>query len=99
MSFDFNGANNIKPMIQETQHMKNNGGGGNLGYFKRGKKEKEDHKKNESVDLFESPEDDSFEHKLEIDEEKNDFSFIKNWFENLIKKFKKTFYKKTNPFA
>lgn len=100
MSFDFKGSSNIRPMIQETQQMKNNGGGGNLGYFKREKKE-ENHKQNETIDLFEGPEDDSFEHKLEIEgeENKNDFSSIKNWFNNLIKKIKKPFINKRNPFA
>lgn len=99
MSFDFKGSNNIRPMIQETQHMKNNGGGGNLGYFQRGKKE-EGHKQNEQTDLFEGHEDDSFEHKLDLDEEKNNFlTTIKNWFNNLINKIKKSFSQKSNPFG
>lgn len=98
MSFDFKGPN-FKPMIQETQQMKNNGGGGNLGYFKKGKKD-ENQSQTETGDLFEGHEEDSFEHKLEIEEEEeNYFSSIKKWFNNLIKKIKKGFAHKTNPFA
>lgn len=40
MSFSFNGPE-FRPMIQESQSMKNNGGGGNTGYYQRGKKKKE----------------------------------------------------------
>ncbi len=55
MSFNFNGPS-YRPMIQESQSMKNNGGGGNTGYFQRGKK-----KKDKEVDVFsEAKEQDSF---------------------------------------
>ena len=40
MSFNFNGPS-FRPMIQESQAMQNNGGGGNTGYFQRGKKKKD----------------------------------------------------------
>lgn len=43
MSYSFN-IPNSRPMIQESQSMKNNGGGGNTGYFQRGRKKKEDEK-------------------------------------------------------
>lgn len=55
MSFSFNGPS-FRPMIQESQSMKNNGGGGNTGYYKRGKKKKE-----KAVDVFtEAQEQDKF---------------------------------------
>lgn len=101
MSFEFKGPS-FKPMIQEAQSMLNNGGGGNLGYFKRGKKDKD--KKDESAgDLFGGPEDDSFEHELRIEGEKSDFSKVKDFFSNFVEKFKKPIEKnegqpKQNPF-
>ena len=52
MSFSFNGPS-FRPMIQESQSMKNNGGGGNLGYFQRdGKRKDEDSKQSENADCF-----------------------------------------------
>lgn len=48
MSFSFNFPTN-RPMIQESQSMKNNGGGGNTGYFQRGKKKKDE---NENSPIF-----------------------------------------------
>ncbi len=48
MSFNINGPQN-KPMIQESQNMQNNGGGGNLGYFKRGKKKDEEKEVDEEI--------------------------------------------------
>jgi len=50
MGFNINGPN-YKPAITEAQSMKNNGGGGNLGYFQRERKKKK--KDNENYDLFE----------------------------------------------
>lgn len=41
MSYSFNIPNN-RPMIQESQSMKNNGGGGNTGYFQGRRKKKEE---------------------------------------------------------
>ena len=62
---DFNIPSN-RPMIQESQSMANNGGGGNLGYFQRGKKKKEDEPQNlwGEEDKFESSvkDDDDLEH-------------------------------------
>lgn len=55
MSFSFNGPS-FRPMIQESQSMKNNGGGGNTGYYQRGRKKKE-----KQIDVFsEVEEKDSF---------------------------------------
>lgn len=57
MSFGINGPS-PKFGIQEAQNMRNNGGGGNLGYFQRGKKKKDND--NES-DIFQtSDENDEF---------------------------------------
>ena len=50
-SFNINGPGN-KPMIQESQNMKNNGGGGNLGYFQRGRKKKGENTDEEINDYF-----------------------------------------------
>lgn len=101
MSFEINGPSS-KPMIQEAQQMLNNGGGGNLGYFKRGQNQDSEQKKqNDISDFFEtSPDEDEFSTRLEIkeDEKKFDFSFLKKWLHNLIKKLKKPFNRKKNPF-
>ena len=53
MSFSFNFPSN-RPMIQESQSMKNNGGGGNTGYFNRGKKKKDNE---EHATIFSEKED------------------------------------------
>lgn len=50
MSFGINGPS-PKFGIQEAQNMRNNGGGGNLGYFQRGKKKKD---KDEDLDIFQT---------------------------------------------
>ncbi len=50
MSFGINGPS-PKFGIQEAQNMRNNGGGGNLGYFRRGKKKKD---KEDEIDVFQS---------------------------------------------
>ncbi len=63
MSFNINGPSNI-PSIQETQSMKNNGGGGNLGYFMR-------EENDEPIKLVEEQEEDTFVRSSdEVDEEK-----------------------------
>ncbi|MBS4760186.1 MAG: hypothetical protein KHX03_05770 [Clostridium sp.] len=51
MSFGINGPS-PKFGIQEAQNMRNNGGGGNLGYFKRQNKNKK--KKEDEIDVFQS---------------------------------------------
>lgn len=57
MSYPLNGPNKV-PGILEAQNMKNNGGGGNLGYMKRQKK---DEKKKDEIDVFNSSIDDNDE--------------------------------------
>ena len=63
MSFSFDGPS-FRPMIQEPQSMKNNGGGGNTGYFKQGKKKKE----KEEIEIFSDDDTDSFEYQEETEE-------------------------------
>ena len=65
MSFGINGPS-PKFGIQEAQNMRNNGGGGNLGYFQRGKKKKNKDDK-EEVDMFESSKDENSELLMEND--------------------------------
>lgn len=97
MSFDFKGPS-FKPMIQESQNMKNNGGGGNLGYFQR-QQGGEEKKKEESIDIFNDAEQDSFEHAVQQgDKDKLDFSSIKNFINSILLKFKKFSESKENPF-
>ncbi len=57
MSFSFDGPS-FRPMIQETQSMKNNGGGGNTGYFNQRKKKQE----KKDIEIFSDDESDSFEY-------------------------------------
>ena len=84
MSFDINGPTPAKG-IQEAQYMRNNGGGGNLGYFQRGKKKKKDEKEIDvftpSVDL-----DDEFLKDFEESENKDG-----NLLDKVADKFKKFF--------
>ena len=85
MSFDISGPSPVnKPMIQESQNMQNDGGAGNLGYFKRGKQKK---KKEDELDSFElSTSADTFESEFaEIDEEV-DFKSIANKIKGFFKK-------------
>lgn len=53
MSFGINGPS-PKFGIQEAQNMRNNGGGGNLGYFQRGKKKKDKKNDKDEIDVFQS---------------------------------------------
>ncbi len=53
MSFGINGPS-PKFGIQEAQSMFNNGGGGNLGYFQRGRKKKDEKEENKEIDVFQS---------------------------------------------
>lgn len=84
MSFSFNGPS-FRPMIQESQSMKNNGGGGNTGYYQRGKKKKE-----KQIDVFsETDESDSFTPEFsEQTEEKGEkfFNKILEKTKNIVKK-------------
>ncbi len=95
MSFDFKGPS-FKPVIQEAQSMLNNGGGGNLGYFKRGKKDGEQNQKPKG-DLFDGHEEDSFEHEIKEDE-KDFFDVLKSRFKDFIQKIKNPRNEEHNPF-
>lgn len=85
MSFGINGPmpSNNKPMIQESQNMQNDGGAGNLGYFRRGKQKK---KKEEELDSFELSGSDSFETELEEIEPEIDLKSIGDKIKGLFKK-------------
>lgn len=83
MTFGLNGPTPPKG-IQEAQNMKNNGGGGNLGYFKRGKKKKD---KKDDIDVF-NPSIDEDEFLLEVDEKEEPKN---NLIDKVADKFKKFF--------
>lgn len=92
MSFSLNGPE-FKPMIQESQSMKNNGGGGNTGYYQRGKKKKE-----KQINVFPETDDaDTFlsEQKEVASEEKNE-KFINKLIEK-TKKFVKKAHNNSEP--
>lgn len=91
MSFDFKGVN-FRPMIQEPQSTKNNGGsGGNTGYLQRG--EDENANKGDQVDVFNSEKDkDSFELENYEDEQTS----IRAFFEQIIAKIRSFFGKKAS---
>ena len=96
MSFDFKGPS-YRPMIQESQHMKNNGGGGNLGYFQQGKKEKD---KEEQADLFEGSKD-TFEPEITEEENQSGLDKLKGLLNNVVDKAKNAINninKNENPF-
>ena len=61
MSFNINGPSNI-PSIQETQNMKNNGGGGNLGYFMR-------EESDDIIRFSDDQEEDSFEKSVDLQDD------------------------------
>lgn len=83
MSFGINGPS-PKFGIQEAQNMRNNGGGGNLGYFQRGKKKKD---KDEDLDIFQTQdENDEFVPESFLEEENES---IVQKAADFIKKFKK----------
>ncbi|MBP7211708.1 hypothetical protein KBA27_02630 [bacterium] len=76
MSFDVNSSSGM-PIIREASAMKNDGGGGNLGYFER--EEAEKRKKNSSQEsIFEEKGEDTFIHEAEkAPEEEETFSISK----------------------
>ncbi len=78
MSFNINGPSNI-PSIQEAQSMKNNGGGGNLGYFMR-------QDSDEVIKFVDNQEEDSFE--KSADDIVDDERFL-SLFDKLIRFIKK----------
>lgn len=86
MSFGINGPmpSNNKPMIQESQNMQNDGGAGNLGYFRRGKQKKK--KEENELDSFELSGSDSFEPSVEDIEPDIDLKSIGDKIKGLFKK-------------
>lgn len=82
MSFGINGPENI-PSIQKSHHT-NDGGAGNLGYFKRQKKKHED--ETEEEDIFELSSKDNEEEEKHEDTIENVGNRIKNfWIKFKIK--------------
>lgn len=72
-SFNINGPSGNRPQIQEAQNMKNNGGGGNLGYMKAGDKKKK--KKGSDIDpkILDEGAEDKFEHVDDEEEDDDDY--------------------------
>ncbi len=92
MSFDFNPMGNLSNV--QASHKSCAGGGGNTGYFQRGKKEE----KEEEIDFSSAKDypDDSFEKENDIEEEIQSQSFtdiIKNLFLDLFENIKRIFKK------
>ena len=83
MSFDFGPMQNLSNV--QASHKSCPGGGGNTGYFKRGKGSKE-----ESFYFNEEAQEDSFEHENTIDEiqEQSFFDIIKNLFSDILEAIK-----------
>ena len=82
MSFGINGPS-PKFGIQEAQNMRNNGGGGNLGYFQQ--RNKDGKKKKDEIDIFQSTD----ENDVFIPEEETKDDSILQKAADFIKMFKK----------
>ena len=80
MSFNINGPSNI-PSIQETQNMKNNGGGGNLGYFMR-------EESDDIIRFTDEQEEDSFEKSVDLQDNEESFDL----FQKIVRFLKKMWY-------
>ena len=80
MSFNINGPSNI-PSIQETQNMKNNGGGGNLGYFMR-------EESDDIIRFSDEQEEDSFEKLVDLQDDEESFDL----FQKIVRFLKKLWY-------
>ena len=80
MSFNINGPSNI-PSIQETQNMKNNGGGGNLGYFMR-------EESDDIIRFSDEQEEDSFEKSVDLQDDDAPLDLFKK----IIRFLKKIWY-------
>lgn len=87
MSFNINGPSNI-PSIQETQNMKNNGGGGNLGYFMR-------EESDDIIRFSDEQEEDSFEKSIDLQEDEMSFDLFKK----IVRFLKKLWYSFVKLFA
>jgi hypothetical protein len=105
MSFE---AGPIKqPLIQNSQRMQNNGGGGNLGYMNRGKGGKKNSKEDEEKKLLEEQIEDSLQLKEGAEDFKEDDSpdiDFKQLFAGIKNKFSKVFSSQikketNNPFS
>lgn len=91
MSFDFNPIGNLSNV--QASHKSCDGGGGNTGYFQRGKKEEDEEIDFSSVKDYP---DDSFEKENDIEDEiqsQNFLSIIKNLFLDLFETIKNIFKK------
>lgn len=93
-SFNINGPNN-RPMIQESQHMQNNGGGGNLGYM-RGRGKDGEENQEEILISFEGKED-TFEKEDAAPQETGIFEKIISFFIDMFKKILLIFAPKPKP--
>jgi len=91
MSFDLGPVK--RPMIQESQNMQNNGGGGNLGYMAQGDEEETENTNEEENTHLLDKNDDVDVVDINIKEEEEDFDEIlkidfnlKEWFVKIIGK-------------
>lgn len=80
MSFNITGPSNI-PSIQETQNMKNNGGGGDLGYFMR-------EESDDIIRFSDDQEEDSFEKSIDLEDDEVSIDLIKK----IVRFLKKLWY-------
>lgn len=87
MSFNAN-ILSTKPVIREAANMNNDGGGGNLGYMKRGKKDEKQERKYLDESIFNQKEEDifGFNKELNIPEEKTGFALFVEMVLNALKK-------------
>lgn len=93
MSFGINGPSN-KPVIQEAQQMLNNGGAGNLGYFRGEKGEGEGKHEEEIIDF--SFQEDTFEHETQETEVHEGPGFFAKLIEAVLKFFENIGKKSTH---
>lgn len=104
MSFDIRPINQ-QPMVLGAQQMKNDGGGGNLGYMHQGKKKEKEEKEQEEKLLAKDNTDSielNFDDSVDDFKEKEDSFSAKKWLENVSSKISNKLFKKSinsNPFA
>lgn len=100
MSFDLSPIK--QPLIQSSQRMQNDGGGGNLGYMNQGRKKKNE-KEDEKNSLLNQDDADVIQLSVEDDlsfEIETDINFSpKKWFGEVVDKISDKIVKKpSNPF-
>lgn len=87
---NFSLASGVKPMIREAANMNNDGGGGNLGYMRQRKKDKNQKRQyfdqsifgeKKEVDIFGKSEELDFV----VDDEGSFFDFVGNLFKKIAK--------------